>query len=356
MSDLLTRIVEIVNALLPTLITVAVVFGIITIVRLILDRKFPGTSSSRFRIQMSLLLLSFAGGLAIIMALPITENTRGQLLSLIGILLSAAIALSATTFVGNMMAGMMLRAVRSFKLGDFIQSGDNFGRVTERGLFHIEIQTEDRNLTSIPNLYLITTPVRVVRSSGTMVTADISLGYDVPHSKISELLCKAASDAGLEEPFAHVVELGNYSVSYKVSGLLTEVKHLLSARSRLRESMLDSLHKAKIEIVSPTFMNTRAYNPKDAFIAPVSRVDKVVSEIEKAESLVFDKADEAESIGRLNEKLREIGDKLKATNKERDKAEDEGERDRLQSEIDRLKNREEWLVQIINRRESEERQ
>ena len=39
-----------------------------------------------------------------------------------------------------------------------------FGRVTERGLFHTEIQTEDRDLVTLPNLYLVTNPVKVVRT------------------------------------------------------------------------------------------------------------------------------------------------------------------------------------------------
>ena len=353
MSALFDYILEIVNAFIPTLITIALVIAALGGVRLILDRKFPGTSDGRFRIQIVLLLLTFVGILAIIMALPISENTRGQLLSLIGLLLSAAIALSATTFVGNMMAGMMLRAVRSFRLGDFIRCGDHFGRVSERGLFHIEIQTEDRDLTTIPNLYLVTNPVKVVRSDGTMVTADVTLGYDIPHAKIRELLRQAALDAGLQDPFVHIVDLGNFSVAYRVAGLLTEVKHLISARSRLREHMLDSLHRGGVEIVSPTFMNTRAYQPGEAFIPTIIPATKQTAESETPEAVVFDKADEAESIEKLRERLRDVVDKLKAADKALDKAATDDEKARLQADIDRLKSRKEWLVQIINRRENE---
>ncbi len=355
MADLLTHVLQIIDDFLPTLIAVAIVVGVMTGVRFILDRKFPGTSDSRFRIQMVLLLLSFAGMLAIIMALPISENTRGQLLSLIGILLSAAIALSATTFVGNMMAGMMMRAVRSFRIGDFIICGEHFGRVSERGLFHIEIQTEDRNLTTLPNLYLVTNPVNVVRSSGTMVTAEVTLGYDIPHTLIRGLLTEAALDAGLQDPFVHITDLGNFSVSYKVSGLLTEVKQLLTARSRLREAMLDSLHRGGVEIVSPTFMNTRAFKPDETFIPSVSRLQSEPAANDKAESVVFDKADEAESVERLREKLRAIGEQIKATDKALDKAESDEDKARCEADLTRLKSREKWLVQIIKGREKEER-
>ena len=45
--------------------------------------------------------------------------------------------LSSTTFIGNIMAGLMLRVVRSFRPGDFVHVGDYFGRVSEQSLFHV---------------------------------------------------------------------------------------------------------------------------------------------------------------------------------------------------------------------------
>jgi small-conductance mechanosensitive channel len=223
-------------------------------------------SEDRLRRQLIIILLCAAAVVAVILALPLSETTRGQLLALLGLLLSAAIALSSTTLIGNAMAGIMLRAVGNFRLGDFVQTGEHFGRVSERGLFHVEIQTEDRDLTTLPNLYLISNPMKVVRSSGTIVSAHVSLGYDVPRAQIEGLLLEAAQTAGLAEPFVQIFELGDFSVTYRAAGLLQEVKELLPARSRLRAAMLDTLHRSGIEIVSPSFMNQRALPPEKVFI------------------------------------------------------------------------------------------
>ncbi len=125
---------------------------------------------------MGQLLLTASAVVGVILAVPIAESAQEQLLSLLGLLLSAAVALSSTTFIGNAMAGLMLRAVRNFRPGDFLKVGDHFGRVTEQGLLATEIQTEDRDLTTLPNLYLVTQPVKVVRASGTIVSAYVSLG------------------------------------------------------------------------------------------------------------------------------------------------------------------------------------
>ena len=151
----------------------------------------------QFRNQMVMLGLSALAAVGIILVLPVTEATRGQLLSFLGILFSAAIALSSTTILGNALAGFMMRAAKSFRVGDFVRVEDRFGRVSERGLFHVEIQTEERELVTLPNLYLVTHPVTTIRSSGTMITAELTLGYDVPRGQAEGLLLGAAGDAGL---------------------------------------------------------------------------------------------------------------------------------------------------------------
>ena len=115
------------------------------------------------------------------------------------------------------------------------------------------IQNEFRDLVTIPNLYLTTHPVTTTRSSGTIVSATVSLGYDVSRTKIEELLLVAAGNTGLQDPFVQILDLGDFSVTYRISGLLTNVKRLLSARTRLRAAMLTALHEAGVEIVSPTF-------------------------------------------------------------------------------------------------------
>jgi small-conductance mechanosensitive channel len=74
---------------------------------------------------------------------------------------------------------------------------------------------------------------------------------------------------GLTEPFVFVLELGDFSITYQTAGFLEEVKYLISAESELRECMLDALHRAGIEIVSPTFMNQRQLAAERVFIPEI---------------------------------------------------------------------------------------
>jgi len=314
----MSAILDLLSRALPLLPSVAVVTAAVVAsvaVRRLLGGRQAGTASQhQFRVQLTNLAIAMVAALILLVVLPVDHELRGQLLSLFGIVLSATIALSSTTFVGNMMAGMMLKAVRNFRSGDFVEVGEHFGRITSRGLLSTEIQTEYRDLVTLPNLHLVTNPVKVVRASGTLVSAEVSLGYDVPHQRIERLLCEAAEDVGLAEPAALVMELGDFSVTYRVLGLLEEVKHLLTARSRLRCAMLDRLHGDGIEVVSPDFTNRRTLDPA-ATVIPV-HVPAPPGQAPPTEALVedvaFDKAEEAETLEQLEAQHQRIREAIAA--------------------------------------------
>lgn len=328
-------------------LTVAVLIALV-VTRRALDRR-PSRGEHQFRDQLLMLGLTLAGVLVIIVSLPLSDATRSQLLSLLGVLLSAMIALASTTFVGNAMAGMMLRSLRHFRPGDFVRVGDHFGRVSDRGLFHVEIQTEDRDLTTLPNLYLVTNPVTVVHAEGTVVSATVSLGYDVSREVIQDLLVGAAERAGLADPFVHVTELGDFSVTYRIAGICKDVKRLLSVRSRLREMMLDELHAGGVEIVSPTFMNQRVLAKEDQFIPPVAKSSpKKLVEPKPVESLVFDKADEAETVARIEEHIAAVEETIEATKKEIEATENPGTERELTDKLGRLERSREKLIAVLD--------
>ena len=329
---------------LPLLATLAVAAGVITVLKRSLHRRWRDKPDAQFRFQLIMLSVTLAAVLAVIIALPIDDALRGQLLSLIGILLSAAIALSSTTFIGNIMAGIMLKAVRSARPGDFVTIGDLTGRITEMDLLHTQVQTEFRDLVTVPNLYMVAHPLHVVRASGTIISAEVSLGYDIHHRKVSEVLVEAAAATGLQDGFVHVRELGDFAVTYRVAGLLEDVQSLISARAQLRKAVLDALHAADIEIVSPNFMNTRSIGDGQRLIPAVDQRQVVGAEPEKqVESIAFDIAEEAASLEELRKAIDAIDAELSAEGKDvsesRRAAGLEARRARLQAEVEKAEAR-----------------
>ncbi len=294
---------------LPLIITFAVFGGIIWTVQ----RTVPKGPNTRIVKQLTVLVLGLLFMVAVVLAMPFELALKGELLRLFGLVVTAVIALSSTTFVSNAMSGLMLSAVRNFEPGDFIRIGEHFGRVTERGLLHTEIQSEDRDLVTLPNLFIITQPVKVVRKTGTLISAEVSLGYNVHRASVSDALKEAALGAELEEPFVQITDLGNFAVTYRVSGFLEDVGNLVTKKTRLRGRMLDALHASGIEIASPTIMNQRPL-PAGQVLMPQRNFQP--QEEQAVEALMFDKADLIQRIDAFEKQQRALEKELKDLNQQ----------------------------------------
>jgi len=280
---------------------------------LLLARHPDMGNEKRFPRQLILLGATLAGVLLILLVMPIDAGTRGQVIGLLGLLISGLLAFSSTNVLGNLMSGVLLRMTKPFRLGDFVRVGEHFGRVSERGLFDTEIQTQNRDLVSLPNTYLVSNPVTTIRSSGTIVSTELSLGFDVHHAQIEPLLLQAASASGLQDAFVHVLEIGNFAVTYRIAGFVEDTKRLLTSRSDLCRAVLDALHGADIEILSPTYMVQRPL-AATARVIPVplstAAVKPVTEASEAPEELLFDKAEQAEKLSVERKTLRAAIDEM----------------------------------------------
>lgn len=293
---------------IPAIIVAAITFAAIFLVRWILQRRSGGDEADiGFRSQLGTAAVILVGLLVVIFVLP--EGTDSDLaFSVFGLIVTGALAISSQSIIANAMAGLMLRTASSFKPGDFIEVAEHVGRVTERGLFHTEIQSADRDLVTLPNSLMVNQPVRVVRASGTIVSANASIGYDVSRHMLEELFVSAAEKAGLIEPFVQVVDLGDYTVNYRIAGFLEDPRSLLASRSRLRGAILDTLHGANVEIMSPMFIARREASNDPAIPEPED--ERRATSRRTAESRVFDKADAAAQIEETRSKLADAAENL----------------------------------------------
>lgn len=309
----------------------------------------------QFRRQMIMTGLTVSAVLLAIIFVPTDGDLRKDLLSLFGIVLSASIALSSTTIIGNAMAGIMLRTTQSFRPGDYVHVGEHFGRISEMDLLHTEIQTEERDLTTLPNIYMVTHPVRTLRKSGTILSVEVSLGYDVPRQQIETVLKDAATRAGLENPYVQIRGLGDYSVVYAIAGLLSDLTNIIQKRRLLRALTMDLLHEAGIEIASPAIHSVRDFSPRHAFIPKPGTQDIVDHEDTPSvgpDDLVFDKANQAENLQTLRDARDKLSAEIAAADASLKTEEDEDKKATLTKEKERLERRTLWLGKQIERLES----
>ena len=325
MQELLPRLLEFAPAMGTAVVTFLLLWGADWWLKR--GGRDTGGTSTTFQF-LRLILLAFAL-VAVILLLPFSDETQGQVLSLLGVVLTAVIALSSTTFVANMMAGLMLQASNTIRPGDFIRVADQFGRVTRRSLLQTRIQTEWRDLTTLPNILLINNPVTVLHRDGTIISAELTLGYDLPWTQVEALLVQAASETGLEDPFVLVQDLLDHAVAYRVAGFLPETRNLLTARSNLRKKSLEILHGAGVEIASPSIMMQRPIRPEMKVMPERPVRHSPPQELSSApEERIFDKAEEAANLQQSRERLEQIKEELKALRDESKSGAEDREPDR----------------------------
>ncbi len=298
-------------------------------------------------------LLIIAGAIAFILVLPIEKELKGQVLGFLGIIFSAGIALSSTTVLGNFIAGIMNNSMKRFRNGDLIKINDFHGRVTKKSIFHIEIQLEDSNFITIPNLYIASNPVKLTKKSNTIISTSVSLGYDVSRKKIEKALIDAAISVGLKEPYVYIKSLGDFSIVYKIHGFLEDSNKFFSATSLLNAKVIDELHAQKIEIVSPNFMNQRRVD-EQTFIPKQLIIEDQPSNSKLPEELIFEEAIESEKIEIKKDRVEIIEQEQKELKKELKKVKDKDEVEKIKAEISKKEEIKEDIEEDIEKKEDEQ--
>jgi len=342
----------------PTVAAAVAGLLLLILVSRILSRRRERDELSRFKHQTWMLGLTLVALVVVIATLEGgKDGMSDEILKLLGILLSAAIAFSSATLVANAMSGLMLRVQRHFRRGDYIQVGDHYGGVVERGLFFTELQDELRDRITLPNSFLTQNPVTVIRPEETLIEARLSLGYDVSRTAVEPLLVAAATTAGLEEPcFVEILELGDFSIQYRVVGVYTgKLKDLPTARSELRARVLDSLHAAGVEIVSPTFMNQRSVATQQTFVPHVEVAGEQAKGTRAPGKTRFDEAEDAGSIERVSDRLAECDEEIEEINQRLDASDNPSAVEELRRELSLAEGKREALARHIEEREERAR-
>lgn len=292
------------------LITVGIVCVVIVLAtNAYFAKKVAADNSAKYFRQLFHSIFFIIACVALVAASPIGQTLKGQILSLIGIIVSGAIALSSTTLLGNALAGIIMRITRNFKSGDFIQVNEYFGKVSARNLLNIEIQTFDRGLISLPNQYMVSNPMKVLPESGVFVAVEVSLGYDVQRSKVERALLNAAKQNEIENAYVEVKSLLDHSIVYVLHALVTDLERYVSTKSKLHACTVDELHKAKVEIVSPRFVNSRPIDNTPI----IAKDDHIVVDMDdNIDDLLFEKANQADRLELLKERRAKIDSIIKA--------------------------------------------
>ena len=192
--------------------------------------------------------------------LPASESRAFQGVSVfVGIIFS----LSSSTAIGNLVAGLVITYMRSFKVGDRIQIQGNTGYVVEKNLMVLRIKTNKNEYVTIPNLQVLSASIINYNTSsdedeeGLILYAEITFNYATPWRLIHEILIEAALKTKyvLESPKPFVLQTAlddNYA-RYQINCYTKEIGKVSSIYTDLFQNLQDAFASHGLDMTAPEY-------------------------------------------------------------------------------------------------------
>jgi small-conductance mechanosensitive channel len=290
-------------AFLPNLFIILVVFIVIRyvvkLVKLIADgvekgtisfpRFYPDWAKPTFNL-IRFLLYAFM----FVVVFPYLPGSSSPAFRGVSIFLGLLFSLGSTSAIANLIAGLVITYMRSFKIGDRVKIGDEVGDVIEKSLLLTRIRTIKNEEITIPNSTIMSRHTINYSSAsqnlGLILHTTVTIGYDAPWRTVHQLLISAAKNTpGIldqPEPFVLQTSLDNSYVSYQINAYTDQPNRMAQIYSELHQNIQDKFNEAKVEILSPRYGAIRDGNqttiPADylpeGYRAPAFRISKADDE------------------------------------------------------------------------------
>ncbi len=204
----------------------------------------------------------------LIVIFPYLPGSNSPVFRGVSVFLGVLFTFGSSGSLSNIIAGLVLTYMRSFKLGDRIRIADVTGDVIEKTLLVTRIRTIKNEIISIPNATILNSHTINYSSDaperGLIVHTTITIGYDAPWRQVHALLIKAAlATTYVEknpEPFVLQTSLNDFYVSYQINAYTKQPNKQAELYSLLHANIQDTFNEAGVEIMSAHYTNLRDGN------------------------------------------------------------------------------------------------
>ena len=224
---------------------------------------FPEWSDPTYRI-----VRFMAIALAIVVMYPYLPASQSTAFQGVSVLVGVLVSIGSASALANMVGGLVITYMRSFKPGDRVRVGDTEGDVVSRDAFVVRIRTVKNVEVTVPNSLVLSTHLinytAAAKAEGLALHTVVTIGYDVPWRKVHELLLAAAAGTrGIEKfpaPFVLQKSLDDFFVSYELNAYTRDAAGMAGVYSDLHAAILDEFFAAGVEIMSPHYAAQRDGN------------------------------------------------------------------------------------------------
>jgi len=225
--------------------------------RIVIQGFYPDWAHATFNL---LRFLSYA--FMVILVFPLLPDSETAVFRGVSVFLGVLFSLGSTTVISNVVAGMVLTYMRSFKLGDRVKVGEVLGDVVEKTPFAVRIKTSKKEVVTVPNGTLLSSNVVNFSTSGdeksgVILYMSVTVSYDVPLRQAIELLTQAALKTenvlNNPTPFVLVKNLGNTATELELNIYTNEPEKQPSIFSGLNANIRTLFEQSGISLVTPMF-------------------------------------------------------------------------------------------------------
>ena len=246
---------------------------------------YPDWANPTFQI-IKVLIYAFL----LVVIFPYLPGSSSPVFRGVSVFLGVLFTFGSSGPLGNIVAGLAITYMRSFKIGDRVKIGEVTGDIIEKSLFVTRLRTIKNEIISIPNSSVLNGHTTNFSSDaaehGLIIHTTVTIGYDAPWRQVHELLIKAAgaTDMLLKDPSPFVLQtsLDDFFVSYQLNAYTREPNQQARIYSLLHQQIQDCFNEAGVEIMSPHYQAMRDGNqmavppeniPKD-YVTPSFRVNQ----------------------------------------------------------------------------------
>jgi small-conductance mechanosensitive channel len=196
-----------------------------------------------------------------VVAYPYIPGSETEAFKGLSVLIGLMITLGSTGLINQIISGLFVIYSRSVRPEDYVRIGDIEGQVTDVGFLATKLKTPRQEEITIPHSVLVGTATtnysRLAGPDGMVVTASVTIGYDVPWRQVHALLLLGASRTrGIRtDPSPRVLqrELSDFYVQYHLMAHLEEGKSRAEVLSDLHAQIQDAFNEFGAQIMSPHF-------------------------------------------------------------------------------------------------------
>jgi small conductance mechanosensitive channel len=204
-------------AILAVLIGLKVIHWITKTVEKIIERSSLDKTLKPFIVSLVNALLKVLLVISIISILGIDTTSFVAVIAAAGFAVGLAFQGSLSNFAG----GVLLLALRPFKVGDYIEAGGFSGTVQAIQILYTELVTVDNKVVFIPNGSLSNASIVNYSVKNTRrVDFKFGVGYEADSSKVKDTLQAVAGNHPLvlnePEPFVRMSEHGDSAIVFTV--------------------------------------------------------------------------------------------------------------------------------------------